>query len=50
MVPEEQQYILGQQVHKDVDYSETRKIQNNEFRKDKDTNSKSIISKLREIE
>ena len=47
---EEQQYILGQQVHKDVDYSETRKIQNNEFRKDKDTNSKSIISKLREIE
>jgi hypothetical protein len=45
---DQQQYILDQQVHKDVDYSESRAVQNNEFRKS--TNKKSIISKLREIE
>jgi len=45
---DQQQSILDQQVHKDVDYSESRTVQNNEFRKS--TNKKSIISKLREIE
>lgn len=44
---DEQQYILNQQVHKNVDYSEDRKVQNNQFRK---STNKTIISKLREIE
>lgn len=45
---EQQQHILNQQVHKEVDYSETRKIENNEFRKNQ--GKKTVISKLREIE
>lgn len=45
---EQEQLLLDQTEDVEVDYAETRKINNSKFRKNKSSNS--IISKIREIE
>lgn len=45
---EQEQILLDQQEDVEVDYTDTRKINNSKFRKNKSSNS--IISKIREIE